>query len=72
MDVVVPTAIAAPQLGITCPKCGRLLDSVLFTRKAVAAILRVRKCEPCRRRWRTSETIIPGTPRARDEEPATT
>ena len=57
----------APPLGISCPQCNTALETVLFTRKAPGQILRVRKCEPCKRRWRTAERIIPGVPRGRDE-----
>jgi hypothetical protein len=62
------TSPAAPP-GITCPLCGGVLETLLFTRKVPGRILRVRKCEPCRRRWRTAEQIIPGTPLARGERP---
>jgi hypothetical protein len=64
--------LSAPEpvvLGIPCPVCGTLLDSVLFTRRAMNQILRVRKCNKCRRRVRTSERIVATNSPGRGENP---
>jgi hypothetical protein len=64
--------------GIVCPTpgCNAPLVSVLFTRKAVGQILRVRKCERCRRRIRTAERVVctnsPGRTEQSAELPAET
>lgn len=59
-----------PPSGIPCPGCGHLLNNVLFTRKAAGQILRVRKCEKCRRRVRTSERIVCTNSPGRDDSNA--
>jgi hypothetical protein len=63
-------AATEPPSGLNCPRCARPLDRVLFTRRVAGSIRRVRKCEPCGRRWQTAETIVAGVPEARGRTPA--
>jgi len=46
---------ADEELGMRCPKCGCRRAPVLYTRKTIGGIRRVRRCEHCAARFSSTE-----------------
>ena len=58
-------ALTVGKKGVPCPGCGAPKLRCISTRRRDDGVLRVRECSGCRRRIRTLERQIAGTPTSR-------